>query len=59
MAGTALVSLASTAGATAAFLVSRYLARPFVEKRLEGEGGGGGEGVGGGCSARAYEDMAV
>lgn len=36
VAGTALVSLASTAGATAAFLVSRYLARPFVEKRLEG-----------------------
>jgi uncharacterized membrane protein YdjX (TVP38/TMEM64 family) len=34
--GTALVSVASTMGCTAAFLVSRYVARPFVERRLEG-----------------------
>ncbi|KAI8471588.1 MAG: snare associated Golgi protein-domain-containing protein [Monoraphidium minutum] len=34
LAGTALVSLASTTGATLAFLVSRYLARPLVEERL-------------------------
>ncbi|PNW87742.1 hypothetical protein CHLRE_01g000250v5 [Chlamydomonas reinhardtii] len=33
-AGTALVSLASTTGAAAAFLVSRYLARPWVEDKL-------------------------
>ncbi|KAG1666997.1 hypothetical protein FOA52_014309 [Chlamydomonas sp. UWO 241] len=32
--GTALVSIASTLGATAAFVVSRYAARPFVEARL-------------------------
>lgn len=36
-AGTALVSLASTTGAAAAFLVSRYLARPWVEDKLRGE----------------------
>ncbi|GLC41253.1 hypothetical protein PLESTB_001082200 [Pleodorina starrii] len=36
LAGTALVSLASTTGATAAFLVSRYLARPWVEQRIAG-----------------------
>ncbi|GFR44730.1 hypothetical protein Agub_g6056, partial [Astrephomene gubernaculifera] len=33
LAGTALVSLASTLGATCAFLVSRYLARPWVERK--------------------------
>ena len=32
--GTALVSLASTAGAAAAFLVGRYAARPAVERRI-------------------------
>jgi uncharacterized membrane protein YdjX (TVP38/TMEM64 family) len=32
--GTALVSLASTTGACAAFLVGRYLARPWAESRL-------------------------
>ncbi|GIL81377.1 hypothetical protein Vretifemale_10366, partial [Volvox reticuliferus] len=36
LAGTALVSLASTAGATAAFLVSRYFARPWVERKISG-----------------------
>ena len=34
--GTALVLLAATLGASAAFLVSRYLARGFVERRLAG-----------------------
>ena len=34
--GTALVFLAATLGASAAFLVSRYLARPLVEPRLAG-----------------------
>ena len=34
--GTALVMLAATLGASAAFLVSRYLARGFVERRLAG-----------------------
>lgn len=34
--GTAVVSVASTGGAAAAFLVGRYLARPAVEKRIEG-----------------------
>jgi uncharacterized membrane protein YdjX (TVP38/TMEM64 family) len=34
--GTALVSLASTAGAAAAFLAGRYLARPAVERRIQG-----------------------
>lgn len=34
LAGTALVSAASTTGAALAFLVSRYLARPFVEGKL-------------------------
>ena len=34
--GTAVVSVASTAGASAAFLVGRYLARPAVERRIEG-----------------------
>jgi uncharacterized membrane protein YdjX (TVP38/TMEM64 family) len=32
--GTAVVSLASTLGASLAFLVSRYAARPFIESRL-------------------------
>eukprot|EP00884_Botryococcus_braunii_P008664 jgi/Botrbrau1/1779/Bobra.0217s0034.1 len=32
--GTAVVSVASTLGASLAFLVSRYVARPFVESRL-------------------------
>lgn len=32
--GTALVSVSSTLGAAAAFLVSRYLARPWVERKL-------------------------
>ncbi|GLI61029.1 hypothetical protein VaNZ11_003293, partial [Volvox africanus] len=36
LAGTALVSLASTAGAAAAFLVSRYFARPWVERQISG-----------------------
>jgi uncharacterized membrane protein YdjX (TVP38/TMEM64 family) len=35
--GTALVFLAATLGASAAFLVSRYLARGFVERRLAGD----------------------
>lgn len=35
LAGTALVSVASTSGATLAFLVSRYLARPLVEEKLK------------------------
>jgi uncharacterized membrane protein YdjX (TVP38/TMEM64 family) len=35
-AGTALVFVAATLGASAAFLVSRYLARPLVERRLAG-----------------------
>jgi uncharacterized membrane protein YdjX (TVP38/TMEM64 family) len=34
--GTALVLVAATLGAAAAFLVSRYLARPLVERRLAG-----------------------
>jgi uncharacterized membrane protein YdjX (TVP38/TMEM64 family) len=34
--GTLLVLLAATLGASAAFLVSRYLARGFVERRLAG-----------------------
>ncbi|KAL4857064.1 TVP38/TMEM64 family membrane protein [Chlorella vulgaris] len=34
--GTVVVSVASTAGAAAAFLVGRYLARPAVEKRMQG-----------------------
>jgi uncharacterized membrane protein YdjX (TVP38/TMEM64 family) len=34
--GTALVFVAATLGASAAFLVSRYLARPLVERRLAG-----------------------
>lgn len=34
--GTAVVSLASTAGAAAAFLVGRYLARPAVARRIAG-----------------------
>ncbi len=34
--GTALVLIAATLGASAAFLVSRYLARGFVERRLAG-----------------------
>lgn len=34
--GTALVSVASTCGAAAAFLVGRYLARPAIERRLAG-----------------------
>jgi uncharacterized membrane protein YdjX (TVP38/TMEM64 family) len=34
--GTAIVFLAATLGASAAFLVSRYLARPLVERRLAG-----------------------
>lgn len=34
--GTALVFIAATLGASAAFLVSRYLARGFVERRLAG-----------------------
>ena len=33
--GTAIVSAASTLGATLAFLVSRYLARPFVTQKLQ------------------------
>ena len=33
--GTAVVSAASTLGATLAFLVSRYLARPFVTQKLQ------------------------
>ncbi|KXZ42500.1 hypothetical protein GPECTOR_141g698 [Gonium pectorale] len=36
LAGTALVSIASTTGATCAFLVSRYLARPWVESKIAG-----------------------
>ncbi|GIL68062.1 hypothetical protein Vafri_21378 [Volvox africanus] len=36
VAGTALVSLASTTGAIAAFLVSRYFARPWVERQISG-----------------------
>lgn len=34
--GSMLVSLSSTAGATAAFLVGRYLARDFVARRIAG-----------------------
>ena len=34
--GTALVFVSATLGASAAFLVSRYLARPLVERRLAG-----------------------
>ena len=34
--GTAVVSAASTLGATLAFLISRYLARPFVLRKLQG-----------------------
>ena len=33
--GTAIVSAASTLGATLAFLVTRYLARPFVTQKLQ------------------------
>ncbi len=36
--GTALVSVASTLGATAAFLTGRYLARDWVEERLQASG---------------------
>ncbi|KAG2425117.1 hypothetical protein HYH02_015061 [Chlamydomonas schloesseri] len=59
-AGTALVSLASTTGATAAFLVSRYLARPWVEDKLKDQPrfravlrgvGGSGSGSGSGSSS--------
>lgn len=35
--GTAYVLLGATLGAAAAFLVSRYLARPWVERRLAGD----------------------
>jgi uncharacterized membrane protein YdjX (TVP38/TMEM64 family) len=35
-AGTAIAFVAATLGASAAFLVSRYLARPLVERRLAG-----------------------
>ncbi len=35
--GTAVVFVAATLGASAAFLVSRYLARGFVERRLAGD----------------------
>jgi uncharacterized membrane protein YdjX (TVP38/TMEM64 family) len=34
--GTALVFMAATLGAAAAFLVSRYLARPLMERRMAG-----------------------
>jgi uncharacterized membrane protein YdjX (TVP38/TMEM64 family) len=34
--GTAIVFVAATLGASAAFLISRYLARPLVERRLAG-----------------------
>jgi uncharacterized membrane protein YdjX (TVP38/TMEM64 family) len=34
--GTAIVSVAATLGATLAFLVSRYVARPLVLERLGG-----------------------
>ena len=34
--GTAVVSAASTAGAAAAFLIGRYVARPAVERRIAG-----------------------
>lgn len=34
--GTAYVFVGATLGATAAFLVARYVARPFVERRLAG-----------------------
>lgn len=34
--GSAIVSISSTAGATAAFLVGRYLARDIISKRFEG-----------------------
>jgi uncharacterized membrane protein YdjX (TVP38/TMEM64 family) len=34
--GTAVVSVASTLGASASFLISRYLARPLVAARLAG-----------------------
>ena len=37
--GTLLVSLSSTAGATAAFLVGRYLARAMVARRVAGRAG--------------------
>ena len=33
-AGTALVSISATAGATAAFLIARYAARPLVASAL-------------------------
>jgi uncharacterized membrane protein YdjX (TVP38/TMEM64 family) len=36
--GTLLVSLASTLGATCAFLLGRYLARDWVAKKIEGNG---------------------
>ena len=35
-AGTAIISVAATLGATLAFLVSRYLARPYIESQLRG-----------------------
>lgn len=35
-AGVAIVSIAATAGATLAFLVSRYVARPYLESQLRG-----------------------
>lgn len=35
-AGTVIVSIASTLGATAAFIVGRYLARAWVAKKIEG-----------------------
>jgi uncharacterized membrane protein YdjX (TVP38/TMEM64 family) len=35
--GTGVVSVASTAGAAAAFLIGRYLARPAVRARVEGD----------------------
>mmetsp|Transcript_25027 Transcript_25027/g.47304 ORF Transcript_25027/g.47304 Transcript_25027/m.47304 type:complete len:350 (-) Transcript_25027:260-1309(-) len=34
--GTAIVSVSSTAAASAAFLISRYLAKPWVEEKLAG-----------------------
>lgn len=36
LSGTALVSLSATLGASLAFLVSRYVARPAVEAKLAG-----------------------
>jgi uncharacterized membrane protein YdjX (TVP38/TMEM64 family) len=37
MKGSVIVSISATLGATAAFLVGRYLARGWVEKRIEGD----------------------